>query len=543
VLPIVLLLLLGLGAGVFLASRAVYRAVQKAAGNAGGITTVTPADFPPRPAMRQLEPGVQFCEISRGDVSEAGLRLWLYLPGGANTPHPPSSLPCVLVAPAGSNLIVGMDLGDGDRAEQLPYVRAGYAVMAYELDGHVPGGMQSATELQTRKAIRQFMRADAGQANAKAAIDYLLAKVPEVDPSRIYAAGHSSAGTLAVQLSVNEPRLRGAIAYAPCTDVEARLGSNLSKIDRAVPGARDFVRRNSPKNLGPPRCPLLVFHARDDSNVPVAESESYAASHNNVTLVTVATGGHHGSMITQGVPRGLAWLQSQGANPSGNTLAANPPQFSSGRPIPPNLFPPAGLVTPPAPPAPVGPPAAALRPAPPPANSAPPAPTTDPDGNKLSPFPVDADLAAQLGAATRIGPYTMRPPADFQRSGGKDGDPRATWVLRQPGKRATATLSIIVSPRTDMANAWPVVVTDAGALRRTRPAHVEIGADVSYGTINGRPFIRTERLTKTPGGQVSRFSIHYLAFDGPNYISIQLAGDGADPHVRDLAEAAVRSMK
>ena len=137
----------------------------------------------------------------------------------------------------------------------------------------------------------------------------------------------------------------------------------------------------------------------------------------------------------------------------------------------------------------------------------------------------------------------MRPPADFQRSGGKDGDPRATWVLRQPGKRATATLSIIVSPRTDMANAWPVVVTDAGALRRTRPAHVEIGADMSYGTINGRPSIRTERATKSPGGQVSRFSIHYLAFDGPNYVSVQLTCDGADTHVRDLAEAAVRSMK
>jgi dienelactone hydrolase len=539
VLPIVLLLILGVGAGVFLASRAVYRAVQKAAGNTGGITAVTPADFPPRPAMRQLEPGVQFCEIRRGDVSEAGLRLWLYLPGGVNTPHPARSLPCVLVAPAGSNLIVGMDLGDGDRAEHLPYVRAGYAVMAYELDGHVPGGMRSATELQTRKAIRQFMRADAGQATAKAAIDYLLAKVPEVDPSRIFAAGHSSAGTLAVQLSVNEPRLRGAIAYAPCTDLEARLGNNLSNIDAAVPGAKDFVRRNSPKNLGPPRCPLMVFHARDDSNVPVTESESYAASHANVTLVTADRGNHYDSMIRQGVPRGIAWLRSQGANPPGNALAAVPPSLPSGMRMPPNLVPPATATPPPGP---VGPSARLPRSTPPPAVTSappPPPPTTDPEGHKLSAFPVDAALAAELGPPAKVGPYTMSAPADFQRTG---SDSRATWTLRQPGK-PSATLSVTISPRTDMASAWPAVVTEAGAQRRARQVLVAIGADVSYGTINGRPFIRTERLTKTPGGQVSRFSIHYLAFDGPNYISFQLAGDGADPHARDLAEAAVRSLK
>ena len=50
------------------------------AGTAGGIATVKVADFPNRPAMRELEPGVMFCDIKHGDTSRAGLRLWLYLP-------------------------------------------------------------------------------------------------------------------------------------------------------------------------------------------------------------------------------------------------------------------------------------------------------------------------------------------------------------------------------------------------------------------------------------------------------------------------------
>ena len=40
--------------------------------------------------------------------------------------------------------------------------------------------------------------AQAGLVNARNALEFVLARVPEVDPKRIYAAGHSSAGTLAL---------------------------------------------------------------------------------------------------------------------------------------------------------------------------------------------------------------------------------------------------------------------------------------------------------------------------------------------------------
>ena len=76
--------------------------------------------------------------------------------------------------------------------------------------------------------------------------DYVLAKVPEVDPARIYAAGHSSAATHALLLAEHEPRLAGVIAYAPAIDVPKRFGPLLPIFRFLLPGLVDFVTQSSP---------------------------------------------------------------------------------------------------------------------------------------------------------------------------------------------------------------------------------------------------------------------------------------------------------
>ena len=61
-------------------------------------------------------------------------------------------------------------------------------------------------------------------------------------------------------------------------------------------------------------CPLLLFHARDDSNVPVQESIDCAdrlkALGKPVTLEVVPTGDHYRGMLAQGIPRAIAWLKA-----------------------------------------------------------------------------------------------------------------------------------------------------------------------------------------------------------------------------------------
>ena len=79
-----------------------------------------------------IKPGIGFREatLRRGALP---MKVWLYLPKKAT-----GKLPLVIVPPAGSTLVAGMDLGDGDRTEHFPYAQAGFAVASFEIDGNVP---------------------------------------------------------------------------------------------------------------------------------------------------------------------------------------------------------------------------------------------------------------------------------------------------------------------------------------------------------------------------------------------------------------------
>ena len=258
---------------------------------------------------QRLEPGVTFHEIKLPRQGAAN-KLWVYLPEGQLQ----IKIPCVLIAPAGTRMFHGNTLGDGDRPEHLPYVRAGFAVVAYELDGPLA---EDASDEAILLAAQLFKQAEAGLVNARAALDYALTKVPQIDPSRIFAVGHSSAGTTALHIAEREPRVRACVAYAPVTNVEKFLGKNaIASFSTVMPDYREFLKRTSPhagvKNL---RCPLFLFHAEDDGNIAITESAEFAkeaGQHNaTVTFVRAATGGHYSAMLNEGMPKAIEWLKAQ----------------------------------------------------------------------------------------------------------------------------------------------------------------------------------------------------------------------------------------
>jgi dienelactone hydrolase len=306
--------------------------------------------FPDLGPGQEIAPGVVFYEIRLpgGPRPGFGGKLWLYLPSGG---HADKSLPCVLITGAGSNLLVGMDLGDGDRPEHLPYVRAGFAVLAFALDGAMPN-RQGASDAQIFATARKFLAARAGLVNAHIALEYALAKVQEIDPQRIYVAGHSSAGTLALLFAEQEPRLKGCVAFAPAIDLAQRFGPAASAIRQN--GLGDLVDRFSPKtNESKLSCPLFLFHAQDDSNIPISSSQEWAqrlsGMGKTVTFETVPTGNHYDSMIQQGIPRAIGWLQDRAgmartpaavaAPAPAPGVAPTPPPASGGFPQPPGAPP------------------------------------------------------------------------------------------------------------------------------------------------------------------------------------------------------------
>jgi dipeptidyl aminopeptidase/acylaminoacyl peptidase len=254
-----------------------------------------------------LEAGVSWhkVDLPGGDGTRT---LWVYLPSSAGS----SKVPCIFIAPAGSSCLDGMPLADGDRAEHLPYVRAGYAVVAYSLDGAFTDRTSAASEVH---AIETFRDAHAGLDNERAAVDYAIANIPQIDRTKLYAAGHSSAGTMALLAAENDRRLIGCIAYAPRCDV----GSELDKDEREaltsrIDGFDQFLSSCSPSTRATSiRCPVFLFHADDDQRVPTDDVIGFEGklktADSSVTYCHVATGGHYDSMINDGIPQAINWLK------------------------------------------------------------------------------------------------------------------------------------------------------------------------------------------------------------------------------------------
>lgn len=240
----------------------------------------------------------------------------LYLPDGD---HADRSLPCVFIAPAGTRLIYGASLSKDDSPEHLPYVRAGFAVMAYELSGNLNLPQNASVRYRDlRNPIYQFMAADGGLANARLAINYVLSKVPQVDPNRLYAAGHSSAGTMALDLAAADSRIRAVAAYAPATDVVGYWGNHLDDLNRAVPGSAALAAKVSPiRHVSQFNCPVFIFHADDDRTVPNGEVQRFVdemeSAGKSIEFRRVPFGGHYNSMIREGIPQGISFFLQNGA--------------------------------------------------------------------------------------------------------------------------------------------------------------------------------------------------------------------------------------
>ncbi len=207
-----------------------------------------------------------------------------------------------------------MNLRDGDRAEHLPYVRVGFAVVAYELDRALPN-LEKPTEDELRGCIAAFADAGAGLVNARAALDFATTRVPAIDPGRIFAVGHSSAGTLALLIAENQTRVAGCVAFAPVVDLAIKYpAQSQEQFTRTFPPAKKlFTQLNPRAGEADIQCPVFLFYADDDA--PFAGqvhdlAERLSSAGKKVTAEHVAEGGHYDSMIREGIPRAIYWLMN-----------------------------------------------------------------------------------------------------------------------------------------------------------------------------------------------------------------------------------------
>lgn len=253
---------------------------------------------------------VRFYDIQISNPGPGGAtRLRVLLPPGV---HADDSLPCVLVAPAGTDLLSGSDLDEGEYFDEtLPYAEAGMVVVNYSIDGAESGE-------EGDSPYDAFRNSGAGVANGAVAYKFASEILTLVDPQRIYSAGHSSAGTLSLLLAAHLPDLAGSLAYAPCCDVaefhKETVASPLAVLLRD--GLSGFVVRSSPLQHAPKtKVPVFLFGSREDELVGADEWEEYAGAVRDgggtVTLKIVDEGDHYGSMISDGIPAGIEWIKGR----------------------------------------------------------------------------------------------------------------------------------------------------------------------------------------------------------------------------------------
>lgn len=270
--------------------------------------------MPGRPTFRPL-PGsrVSFGSAKFDQPGPGGkMEMNIYMPPGT---YPGGALGCVLVAPAGTNLLVGNSVDGADyHDETLPYAEAGFVVIQYSLDGDID--MEHATEEQFSEAFREFRMAMAGARNTSLAMRYATEVLEEVDPRRIFVAGHSSAGTVALNSTYFAPGIAGCAAFAPCSDPEAFHADlySVPGLNSIFPGMRGFDRMNSPMaNASRIRCPIFVFQASADGVVDCNETRTFVEkvkkTNRQVKYVEVVGGDHYNSMIQQGIPAAVRWFK------------------------------------------------------------------------------------------------------------------------------------------------------------------------------------------------------------------------------------------
>lgn len=269
------------------------------------VNKVLDANFTP------LESGVKRA-IVQAPLPEGGtMTMWVYQPD----PLPGGKLPCVFIAPAGTRMVHGSELGQGAELEHIPWAKAGFAVVAYELSGDP--GSQDASNSQMQIAAEAFREAKSGLLNAQVAMEYAKEKLSFVDSRRFYTVGHSSAGTMALYVAEMDPQVKACVAFMPAVDIRAWLGvQGLTKIqrDNIVPQAGDYVNKISPvthiERLSQPT--FLVYVGNDDKTLwgPAEKfAQQMQTMGKDITVVKIPVGTHYQSMIDEGIPLAIEWLK------------------------------------------------------------------------------------------------------------------------------------------------------------------------------------------------------------------------------------------
>ena len=254
----------------------------------------------------------------RGNARVSGFVV--YLPTNPAKPK----LPCLFMSPSGTTPLYGRTLAQGTAWDYIPYVLAGYAVVVYDVDGAIDD-MSKVNEAPLLRQpdgtvvtnLKAYKAADAGVLNAKLAIDYAIAKIPQIDPNSIYTAGSGAGGTLSLMVAATDKRVKGAISYTPVTDLPKKYPAYIDNISRVLPGYQEFIQRSSPyENAAKMTKPMFIFHDDASDLNSVEDTNKFVELVGKTNSSVTYSHGQEPKQVRYNVPpisvtQAIEWLNTQ----------------------------------------------------------------------------------------------------------------------------------------------------------------------------------------------------------------------------------------
>lgn len=289
-----------------------------------------PGAFQPSPFGTEVFSEAQFAQAG---VPGGMMKVRIRLPNGQ---HAPQSLGCILSPPFPDQMLFGGKLSEPNQFQAtMPYIGAGYAICEFSIDGPLSddgdnedeSDAQARVRMQTR--YKEFTDSCAGVVNARNALDFVLAKVPQVNPNRIYIAGQHHCGTIALLAAAHEPRIKGCMAYSPivdCLNEDPEVFEN-EYYTPLRPSIREFLQRVSPlTHVSRLQCPVYVFQETgEDADLPnqgpLLQAEMTKLGR-PIALETLPVGEDYDALNLKALNMSLAWLKKQPSEQPGGAAPA-----------------------------------------------------------------------------------------------------------------------------------------------------------------------------------------------------------------------------
>lgn len=246
-------------------------------------TQLTVHEPAPQPFLDQVPPGAKVIPYSSGPLE---LKAWLGGPPGRGL-HP-----AVLFLHGG----YALDLDDWTQTQ--PFRDAGFITLLPMLRGEngLPGDFS-------------LFYNEVDDALAAAAV---LARQDGVDPKRIYIAGHSAGGTIAMLSAMTSPMFRACAAISGEPDPMALTTVNPGLVPFNVEDREELIMRAPlafPKSF---KCPTRLYYGDEEvflmfSTPRLAEKASAAG----LDVEAVKVKGDHFNSARSAIPQAIAFFQRQ----------------------------------------------------------------------------------------------------------------------------------------------------------------------------------------------------------------------------------------